>query len=245
MSTPFVLTLIATATLLAAGIAGVYYAAYAVRSQWLGRTEFKGRTDAGAVALTFDDGPSPFTEHVLDILAAHNLRATFFMIGRHVELFPQTAKRIVAEGHEIGNHSYSHPIYLYRSPRETRQQLTRAQAIIAATTGVSPKLARPPCGVRTPAYFQATRELGLRTVQWDVTGFDWKRRSGERIARAVVRKARAGSIILLHDGDSEGKQDRLQTVAALPLIIEGIRARGLRIVSLTHLLGEKELELAA
>jgi peptidoglycan/xylan/chitin deacetylase (PgdA/CDA1 family) len=82
-------------------------------------------------------------------------------------------------------------------------------------------------------------------VQWDVTGFDWKRRSGERIARAVVRKARAGSIILLHDGDSEGKQDRLQTVAALPLIIEGIRARGLRIVSLTHLLGEKELELAA
>src|SRR6267143_399562 len=158
--------------------AGLYYATFAVRSQWLGRTCWRGRRDTNAVALTFDDGPSPDTERVLDVLAAHNLRATFFMIGRHVELFPQTAKRIVAEGHEIGNHSYSHPIYLYRSPRETRQQLGRAQAIIAATTGVEPKLARPPCGVRTPAYFQAARKLGLRTVQWDVAGFDWKQGSG-------------------------------------------------------------------
>lgn len=231
--------------LLAGVVAAVYYATYAVRSQWLGQADFMGRISEKAVALTFDDGPSPSTERILDILAGHNLKATFFMIGRYVDRFPQTAKRVVAEGHEIGNHSYSHPIYLYRSPRETREQLCRAQALIATIAGVEPKFVRPPCGVRTPAYFRAARDLGLRTVLWDVAGFDWKRRSGEQIANEVLRKARSGSIVLLHDGDSEGKQDREQTVAALPLIIEGLSARGLRIVPLAGLLEEKELDLAA
>jgi peptidoglycan/xylan/chitin deacetylase (PgdA/CDA1 family) len=195
--------------------------------------------------LTFDDGPGPDTERVLDVLAEHEICGAFFMIGGHVERFPRTARRIVAEGHEIGNHSYSHPIYLYRSARETRRQLERTQDIIAATTGASPKLARPPCGVRTPAYFRVARELGLRTVQWDVAGFDWKRRSRRQIAHNVLRKARNGSIVLLHDGDSEGKCDRQETVAALPLIIEGLRDCGLRIVPLSQLLGEREVKLAA
>jgi peptidoglycan/xylan/chitin deacetylase (PgdA/CDA1 family) len=106
-------------------------------------------------------------------------------------------------------------------------------------------MARPPCGVRTPAYFAAARSLGLRTVQWDVAGFDWKRHDAERIARDVLRAARAGSIILLHDGDSDGKRDRRQTIKALPLIIEGLRERGLRIVPLSELLTGHEVKLAA
>lgn len=244
MAFPLVLPLMGSASLLA-GIAGIYHATYSVRSQWLGRTDWRGRTDLQAVALTFDDGPSPDTERILDVLAEHKISGTFFMIGCHVERFPQTARRIVASGHEIGNHSHSHPIYLYRSPRETRRQLKRAQAVIAATTGVTPNLARPPCGVRTPAYFRAARRLGLRTVQWDVAGFDWKRRSGGQIAHDVLRKVGTGSIVLLHDGDSEGKRDRHETVTALPLIIEGLRARRLRIVPLSQLLGEKEVKLAA
>lgn len=232
--------------LLSAGAAAVvYYATYNVRSQLLGRADWHGRSDTGAVALTFDDGPSPDTERILDILAEHNLRAAFFMVGRYVERFPQTARRVGAEGHEIGNHSYSHPIYLYRSPRETRQQLERAQAVITETTGKRPKLARPPCGVRTPAYFAAARSLGLRTVQWDVAGFDWKQRSAEKIARDVLNRVRAGSIILLHDGDSEGKHDRKDTVAALSLIIEGVRERGLSIVPLSELLEASEVKIAA
>jgi peptidoglycan/xylan/chitin deacetylase (PgdA/CDA1 family) len=241
----FVLPLIGGASLLAIGAVGIYYATYAVRSQWLGRTDWHGRRDRGAVALTFDDGPSRDTERILDILAEHDLRATFFMIGSHVEDFPQTAQRVVACGHEIGNHSYSHPIYLYRSLGETRRQLERAQAVIAEMTGVHPKLARPPCGVRTPAYFREARRLGLRTVQWDVAGFDWKRRSSEEVARDVLKGARPGSIILLHDGDSEGKRDRHATVAALPLIIEGLHEKGLRIVPLGELLEESEVKLAA
>ena len=228
--------MIAGAGSLAAGAAGVYYATAAVRSQWLGPTDWRGRTDTASVALTFDDGPSEDTERILEVLRAYNLKATFFMLGRQVELFPETARRVVAEGHEIGNHSYSHPIYLFRGAGATRLQLERAQAIIAEVTGTQPGLARPPCGVRTPAYFAAAEALGLRTVQWDVAGFDWKERTSTEIANSVLREASAGSIILLHDADSALKRDRSATVAALPTIIEGLQARGLSIVPLTQLL---------
>src|SRR5438876_5391899 len=93
--------------------AGVYYATYAVRSQWLGPSDWRGRTDTSSVALTFDDGPSEDTEELLNVLSRYGLKATFFMLGRQVELFPQTARRVIEEGHEAGNHSYSHPIYLF------------------------------------------------------------------------------------------------------------------------------------
>jgi 2,3-diketo-5-methylthio-1-phosphopentane phosphatase len=237
----FGLPMIAGAGSLAAGAAGVYYATAAVRSQWLGPTDWRGRTDTASVALTFDDGPSADTERILEVLRAYHLKATFFMLGRQVELFPETARRVVAGGHEIGNHSYSHPIYLFRSAVATRLQLERAQAIIAEVTGTQPGLARPPCGVRTPAYFAAAAKLGLRTVQWDVAGFDWKERTSAEIADSVLQDATAGSIILLHDADSARKRDRRATVAALPTIIEGLKARGLNIVPLAQLLEPKKV----
>ena len=228
--------LIVGAACLAAASSCAYYATYAVRSQWLGETDWHGRRDTAAAALTFDDGPSEDTGHVLDALDRLSLRATFFMIGKHVERLPHVARRVAERGHEIGNHSYSHPIYLYRTGRETRRQLERTQAVIEDATGVRPRLARPPCGVRTRAYFAATRELGLRTVQWDVAGFDWTRRRAPEIARAVLGGVRAGSIILLHDGDSDGRRDRRETVAALPLIVGGLRERGLSVAPLSELL---------
>src|SRR5713226_10276090 len=232
----FGLPMIAGAGSLAEGAAGVYYATAAVRSQSLGPTDWRGRTDTASVALTYDDGPSEDTERILEMLRAYDLKATFFMLGRQVELFPETARRAVADGHEIGNHSYSHPVYLFRSRSQTRLQLERAQKIIAGVTGKQPRLARPPCGVRTPAYFAAAEALGLRTVQWNVAGFDWKERTSAEIAASILRDASAGSIILLHDADSALKRDRRATVAALPMIIDGLQARGLNIVPLTQLL---------
>lgn len=220
------------------GVAGacVHHATYAVRSQWLGPTVWRGPVDTGSAALTFDDGPTDDTERILDQLAACDLRAAFFMIGRQVERHPRIARRVIADGHEVGNHSYSHPIYLYRSARETRRELERTQEIIAATTGVRPHWARPPCGVRTRAYFTASRELGLRTVQWTVAGYDWKRRQAVEIADQVGRELSAGSIVLLHDGDSEGKRDRRETVAAIPGIVAAARARRLAFRPLARLL---------
>jgi len=231
----FGLPLIATGSL-AMAAASLYYATYSVRSQWLGRTYWRGRRDTNAVALTFDDGPSPDTERILDVLAAHQVSATFFMVGREVESFPGIAQRVLAEGHEVGNHSYSHPMYLFQRGSKTLDQVRRAQDVIAETIGVTPLLARPPYGVRTPAYFGATRALGLRTVQWDVAGFDWKRITPGQIADNVLRNAHPGSIILLHDGDSAGKQSRKNTVDALPLIIKGLRDRQLPIAPLSQLL---------
>jgi peptidoglycan/xylan/chitin deacetylase (PgdA/CDA1 family) len=218
--------------------ASVYYSAVAVRSQWLGRTCWRGRTDTNSVALTFDDGPSPDTEGILDVLAKYNLSATFFMVGREVESFPGIAQRVLAEGHEVGNHSYSHPSYLFQRAAQTHAQIRRAQSVIAETIGVRPQMARPPYGVRTPAYFRAARALDLQTVQWDVAGFDWKRITPRQIADNVLRKAQPGSIILLHDGDSAGKNTRKNTVDALPLIIKGLRDRDLQIAPLSQLLPE-------
>ncbi len=187
------------ASLLAAGTGGaVYYATYGVRSQWLGPAVWRGRTDVPSVALTFDDGPGPETEAILDALAARRVKGTFFMVGRQVERHPGITRRIVADGHEIGNHSYSHPLYLSRTSRQTLDELARTQDAIAGITGVRPIWSRPPYGVRTPAYFRAARALGLRTIQWTVAGFDWKPRTPERIARDVLRGAGPGAIVLLH-----------------------------------------------
>ena len=222
---------------LAGSAAGaLFYATYGVRSQWLGPTDWRGRTDVRAVALTFDDGPGDDTESVLDALAARSIKATFFMVGRFVEQRPAIARRIVSDGHEIGNHSYSHPIYLYRSPRETYQQLARTQAIIEDVTGVTPALSRPPCGVRTPAYFKACRELGLRTVQWTVAGFDWRPWPSERIASTVLAGCQPGAIVLLHDGDGFGTSRRSATVAAVGLIADGAAEKQLAIAPLRELL---------
>ncbi|MCA1814843.1 MAG: polysaccharide deacetylase family protein [Acidobacteria bacterium] len=219
--------------------AAVYYATYAVRSQLLGETVWRGVGATSAVALTFDDGPSQEdTGAILDLLAERGLKATFFMIGGAVEGLPRVARRVAAQGHEIGNHSYSHPIYLFRTGRETARQLELTQAVIERATGVRPRFARPPCGVRTRAYFRAARRLGLRTVQWDAAGFDWKRIAPREIAARVLKDARPGSIILLHDGDSTGREDRRRTVAALPLILDGLAARGLRVAPLAEVLGD-------
>ena len=224
---------------IAGGAAGVcvHHATYGVRSQWLGPTDWRGPLDVKSVALTFDDGPADDTERILDTLAALDVRAAFFMIGRQVERHPRIARRIVEEGHEVGNHSYSHPIFLYRSAGETRRELERTQEIIAATTGVRPRWSRPPCGVRTPAYFRASRDLGLRTVQWTVAGFDWKPRSAQQIVGDIVRRLSAGSIVLLHDGDSKDpRRHRRETVAAVPKIIAAAHERELAIHPLARLL---------
>lgn len=221
--------------LLMGAAAGAYYATYAVRSQWLGPTDWHGRTDTSSVALTFDDGPSADTELVLNVLRQYKAPATFFMLGRQVECHPNTARRVVAEGHEIGNHSYSHPIYLYSGARVVQREMQDAQGAIIRITGVRARFSRPPCGVRTPAYFSVARQMNLRTVQWTVAGMDWKNLRAGQITREVLKNVRAGSIILLHDGDSACKHDRMETVLALPLIIKGLRRRRLNIVPLSEL----------
>ncbi len=229
---------IITGTAAAIGLAGGYYATYSVRSQLLGKTVWRGKTDSNAIALTFDDGPSEDTESILDVLNEYGIKATFFMVGSQVERLPEVARRVVREGHQIGNHSLSHSIYLYQRPSTTRRELEDSQKIISRVTGVTPTVARPPCGVRTPAYFAAAWRLGLKTIQWSVTGFDWKPITAKEIVENVLKELQPGSIVLLHDGDDTLKNRRVETARALPLIIQGVRSKNLRIATLEELYDE-------
>lgn len=231
------LTLIGAALAVCTGVvwAIVYYLTYAVRSQVLGRTIWSGNAENNSVALTFDDGPAPDTLEILDILREEKVQATFFMIGKQVEKYPEIAKRIADENHEIGNHSYSHPIYLFCRSSKTKLELERTQEIIRKATGIAPKLSRPPCGVRSRAYFAAAEELNLQTVQWSDTGFDWKKFTAERIARNVLETVQSNSIVLLHDGDNSGKSNRQATVKALRIILHGLKEKGLRVVPLARM----------
>ena len=222
--------------LLALGAWGVvYYLTYAVRSQVLGKTVWCGNGNNNSVALTFDDGPSPDTLKILDALRTANVKATFFLIGENVEIYPAITEKIVKMGHEVGNHSYSHPIFLFSTPNKTRRELEKSQKIIKKVTGIEPKFARPPCGVRSGAYFAVTQELGLQTIQWSDTGFDWKKISAKQIAQNVLKTVQSDSIILLHDGDSAGKSGRQTTAEAIPIILDGLREKGLRVVPLAEI----------
>lgn len=235
MNTISTIVIIAT-PLLAAIWSVVYYLAYAVRSQVLGTTVWRGPRDKNEVALTFDDGPGGQTVELLEVLKQQDVKATFFLIGERASKHPDVVRRIIVEGHEIGNHSLTHRIFLYCTGGTILTELEKTQQLISAIVGFRPRVVRPPCGVRSPAYFRAADALGLKTIQWDVAGFDWKYRSPEMIAEAVLSKVRPGSIILLHDGDSEGKQDRRPTVESIPLIADGLRRRGLTVVPLGDML---------
>jgi peptidoglycan/xylan/chitin deacetylase (PgdA/CDA1 family) len=239
LTNPIVIALLLVACgagLVIAGLFIIYYATCAMRSQWLGPSDWHGRTNTSAVALTFDDGPSADTERILEVLDRYDAKATFFMLGRQVERFPQIARRVLAEGHGVGNHSYSHPSFIFTRASETRSQMERGHEAITNVLGVPPTLARPPYGARTPAYFDVTRKLRLRTVLWSLSAFDWSQKDHVKIARRVLRKVKPGTIIVLHDADNTGRCDRTPTVNALSLILEGLRARGLKIAPLSQIL---------
>ena len=189
-----------------------------------------GTAESDSVVLTFDDGPAPpFTEQVLDILAERKISATFFLCGKNVESHPEIARRIVREGHTIGNHTYSHPFLFARSRRFIAREIDRAQEAIERITGVRPNLFRPPYGVRWFGLMPVLRQRGLKMVMWSVMGFDWKYKT-QAIITATTRRLHPGAVVLLHDGHEQpppGGIDQSSTVEALPAIIEAAVRSGL------------------
>jgi peptidoglycan/xylan/chitin deacetylase (PgdA/CDA1 family) len=184
-----------------------------------------------AVALTFDDGPSRYTRRVLAVLERMHARATFFVVGYLVDRFPRVVRREFAAGMAVGNHSYSHP---YRPPFDQQPHATvdseierGAEAI--ARVGRAPTVFRPPGGSYSPYVVEAAAARGERVVLWSVDPEDWSSETTARqIKRRVLDAVRPGSIVVLHDGGG----DQSATVQALPGIVRGIRARGLRLVVL-------------
>ncbi|PYX47002.1 MAG: polysaccharide deacetylase family protein, partial [Acidobacteria bacterium] len=166
------LFLTGTASLAAAAAAG--YQSMAPTGQWFGRTFTGLHRGTRQLALTYDDGPNdPHTLRLLEILAKHDVRATFFLIGRYVEQCPEIAREIAKAGHVVGNHTFTHPLLIFKSPAEIRRELSDCRAALQHAVGEHSNLFRPPFGGRRRAVLQVARELGLEPIMWNVTGFDW------------------------------------------------------------------------
>jgi len=183
-----------------------------------------------AVSLTFDDGPNPdATPLVLDALRARGVRATFFILGRHAEQWPELVRRVAQEGHAIGNHGYFHRKLHFKSPAYVRRDLELGVAAIEKAAGVRPTLFRAPHGFRAPWVTAIARSLGERTVGWSLGVWDSDRPGVDVIAERTVRGAKPGAILLLHDGDGYDDQgDRMQTARAVPLIVDRLLDQGYR-----------------
>lgn len=203
---------------------------------------FRAEGAPDAVALTFDDGPDPtFTPAVLRILAEKEAPATFFVVGERVEAHGDVLAAIDAQGHLVGNHTYRHDLtFHFRLWRAVRDELRRCEAAIDAVIGKRPRFFRSPQGFKNPALGDVLHQEKLLAVGWQARGLDAVGASAAEIERRILASIRPGGVIVMHDGAGlYGTEDRAPTLAALPRIIDAIRARGLRIVPLDELLGEK------
>jgi peptidoglycan/xylan/chitin deacetylase (PgdA/CDA1 family) len=189
------------------------------------------------VAITFDDGPNPeTTPRVLDALAAADVKATFFLLGRHVDRWPDLARRVATEGHTVANHGWYHRKLHVRSSGYVRDDIARGTASIVAATGVVPAFFRAPHGFRSPWVNRAAAAFGQQVVGWSLGVWDTALPGASVIAERSLAGSHPGTILLLHDGDGyDMAGDRTQTADALPIILRGYRDRGLAMVPLASL----------
>jgi peptidoglycan/xylan/chitin deacetylase (PgdA/CDA1 family) len=178
---------------------------------------------------------------LLDLLAKHQARATFFLIGKYARLRPEIARAVHAAGHPIGNHTYSHPNLIFVSRARLRQELEDCRKAIEDAVGAPAPLFRPPFGGRRPSVLRTARSLGLEPVMWSVTGYDWDAKSAQAIVQKVTtqvdsRRRQQSEIVLLHDGSHRAfGADRRFTVEATQHVLERYTARGKRFVAVPDL----------
>lgn len=189
--------------------------------QWFGRAFHGLPRGSKPIALTFDDGPNdPHTQHLLDVLAKHSVRATFFLIGRYARQRPDLVREIASHNHVIGNHTFTHPMLTFQSSSKLRSELSDCTQAITDAIGEHSNLFRPPWGARRPGVFQLVRQLGLEPIMWNVTGYDWDAPSADYIKKKVMTRVRGGDVVLLHDGGHKAfGTDRSKTVEAVDRII--------------------------
>jgi chitin deacetylase len=187
-----------------------------------------------AIALTFDDGPWPeITSQVLDILKGNNVKATFFVVGKQVQKYPQLLKQVVAEGHAIGNHTWSHQYGPYNESTAARE-IEDTATLIYQTTGVKTSLFRPPAGILNNGLVTYAQQQNYGVIMWSVDSKDWRSRPTRTPAFIdnVLKEAKPGGIVLLHDGGG----DRSATIKALPQLIAQLKKRGYQFVTVPELL---------
>lgn len=207
--------------------------------QMVGEVTCRVETGEKIVALSFDDGPTPEgVDAVIGELAQRKLHATFFLIGSKMERYPGKAKRLVAAGHELGNHSWSHTRMIGRSQAFYRDEIARTDALLRAAGAPNPTLFRPPFGRRLLGLPLAVEQEGYRSITWDVADDVERNPTPQAYARDIVARARPGSIILVHPMYRGNRVER----TAVPLILDGLAAKGYRIVTVGELLKREKPE---
>ena len=226
-----------------AGLAGAgasaAFLAWAVRgraSAVFGPSVHRGPGSRNVIALTFDDGPSESTPRVLELLDKYQAPATFFQVGANVERLPDIARAVHAAGHEIGNHSQTHPLFCFHSKEFIFQEFARAQRTIVDVTGFVPTLLRAPFGARWFGFRTAQRRLQLLGVMWTAIGYDWKLKADTIVSRMLAGMTN-GAILCLHDGrEVQANPDIRETVAAVDRLIPMLRDQGYEFETVSRLL---------
>lgn len=214
---------------LAAG--GCAYAALNPNSRFFGAA-LVAPAQPGELALTFDDGPNPvWTPRLLELLATHEIRATFFLLGSHAHAAQDLVRRIAAAGHLVGNHSWDHPVLALTPRSHIHEELRRTTDFLAQITGQAIRYFRPPFGARRPAVLQAARELGLVPVLWNAMTADWSDPSAQHIAvrltdkiDRLARRGRAANIVLHDGGHLDSRAYRAPSLTAAGILIDRYKA---------------------
>ncbi|CAM4098782.1 hypothetical protein GCM10009799_40710 [Nocardiopsis rhodophaea] len=192
---------------------------------------------AKCIALTFDDGPAPRTGELLDILDAHGVRSTFFMVGYQIERHPATVSLAHSRGHEVANHSANHPDLTELSESEIRAEISEVNRQIRREIGFTPPLMRPPYGETNATVERIIREFGMTQVLWNVDSEDWKDHDSATIAHQVLDDARPGAVVLMHDIHDT-------TIEAVPTILDGLSERGYTMVTVSQLLSGAHADMS-
>lgn len=196
------------------------------------------------VALTFDDGPSPeWTPQVLDELKKAQVKATFFMLGNHVERYPEIARRVLAEGHEIGNHTYDHHVLIYYKMEELEKEIKEAEKAIKSVTGQNTRYFRPPKAWLSSREKKKIEEMGYKIVLWSLNSKDWVTYHDKQITSYILKRIQPGDIILFHDSGgvftAEGG-NRTQTIKTIPRLVKKLEEKGYRFVTISELMAQPQ-----
>lgn len=224
---------------IAVGAGTGYYQAMWPTARLFGRTFMGLPRGTKQLALSYDDGPNdPHTLHLLEVLAKHQVHATFFLMGSFVRRRPDIVRDLAQAGHVIGNHTFNHPLLIFQREAEVRKELSDCRSAIHDAVGEHSHLFRPPFGGRRPGVLRLTRELGMEPIMWRVTGFDWNAPPAEVIEKRVSRQIHGGDVILLHDGGhKEMGADRSQTVKATDHLLRRYRDEGYEFVTIPQMMG--------